>query len=161
MSPSGQFCNERSRRRDGRVAECASLLMMCPWKRGPRVRIPLSPHPDICCQTTKTRDNPCLWQGFRRFRGEPLSCLVVTREARCWSSVSFHTLPDLDGDSQTTNDIATYTCKYDAFGNQTLLINPPGRETRWEFDVRAANSATRCHWADRSTSLSCERSRLA
>ena len=31
-------------RRDGRVAECASLLMMCPGQTGPRVRIPLSPH---------------------------------------------------------------------------------------------------------------------
>ena len=43
-------------------------------------------------------------------------------------------LPDLDGDPQTTTDIASYQYAYDEFGNQTLLVDPLGRETRWTFD---------------------------
>ena len=44
------------------------------------------------------------------------------------------TLPDLDGNAATTNDIAVYQYGYDAFGNQSLLVDPNGRETRWSFD---------------------------
>jgi RHS repeat-associated protein len=44
------------------------------------------------------------------------------------------TLPDLDGNPATTNDRATYQYGYDTQGNQTLLVDPLGRETRWTFD---------------------------
>ncbi|TWT35026.1 tRNA(Glu)-specific nuclease WapA precursor [Thalassoglobus neptunius] len=44
------------------------------------------------------------------------------------------TLPDLDGDPNTTDDIASYEYGYDAQGNQTLLVDPLGHETLWAFD---------------------------
>ncbi len=44
------------------------------------------------------------------------------------------TLPDLDGNSATTNDIATYGYKYDARGNMVQLTDPLGRDTRFTFN---------------------------
>ena len=43
-------------------------------------------------------------------------------------------LPDLDGNSATTNDIATYGYKYDARGNMVQLTDPLGRDTRFTFN---------------------------
>ena len=44
------------------------------------------------------------------------------------------TLPDLDGNAATTTDIAAYQYAYDARGNQTLLVDPLGHETRFAYD---------------------------
>ena len=44
------------------------------------------------------------------------------------------TLPDLDGNPATTNDIATYGYKYDARGNMVQLTDPLGRDTRFTFN---------------------------
>ncbi|MCA9078376.1 MAG: putative Ig domain-containing protein [Planctomycetaceae bacterium] len=44
------------------------------------------------------------------------------------------TLPDFDGNTLTTDDIPVYHYVYDEWGNQTLLIDPLGRETRWTYD---------------------------
>ncbi len=43
-------------------------------------------------------------------------------------------LPDLDGNPATTNDIATYGYKYDARGNMVQLTDPLGRDTRFTFN---------------------------
>ncbi len=43
-------------------------------------------------------------------------------------------LPDLDGNPATTNDIATYGYRYDARGNMVQLTDPLGRDTRFTFN---------------------------